>query len=91
MKDADYKEALDYIDRVSPDLLVIAWPCTKWSRLQDPWREVSLAIGSASYCEEKTEEVTEIHEGCGNPTEEEEEAGVGRESRDLTGMEGTFD
>ena len=34
MKDADYKEALDYIDRVSPDLLVIAWPCTKWSRLQ---------------------------------------------------------
>ena len=34
MKDKDYAAALKYIDDVAPDLLVIAWPCTVWSRLQ---------------------------------------------------------
>ena len=34
MKDKDYTAALKYIDDASPDLLVIAWPCTVWSRLQ---------------------------------------------------------
>ena len=30
----DYKSALEYIDRVEPDLLVLAWPCGPWSQLQ---------------------------------------------------------
>ena len=34
MKSNDYAEALDYIDRVDPDLLVLAWPCGPWSPLQ---------------------------------------------------------
>ena len=44
MKDSDYKMALEYIDRVSPDLLVIAWPCTKWSRLQTMGRKSVLQL-----------------------------------------------
>lgn len=34
MKEKDYEEALVYIDRVDPDLLVLAWPCGPWSPLQ---------------------------------------------------------
>ena len=34
MKEKDYEEALAYIDRVDPDLLVLAWPCGPWSPLQ---------------------------------------------------------
>ena len=50
MKDSDYKAALDYIDRVSPDLLVVAWPCTKWSRLQTlDWPQQGRSNGS--YCD----------------------------------------
>eukprot|EP00434_Breviolum_minutum_P025436 symbB.v1.2.022474.t1/scaffold1996.1/size93170/9 len=44
MKDSDYKMALEYIDPVSPDLLVIAWPCTKWSRLQTMGRKSVLQL-----------------------------------------------
>ena len=44
----DYNQALDYIDRVNPDLVVLAWPCTVWSQLQainatTPWRRFKLA------------------------------------------------
>ena len=34
MKPQDYDAALAYIDRVDPDLLVLAWPCGPWSPLQ---------------------------------------------------------
>ena len=49
----DYNRALDYIDRVNPDLLVLAWPCTVWSQLQainatTPWRRFKLAQRDAS-------------------------------------------
>ena len=30
----DRQEALEYLDREDPDLLVLAWPCTVWSQLQ---------------------------------------------------------
>ena len=30
----DFEQALDYIDREDPDLLIIARPCTKWSSYQ---------------------------------------------------------
>ena len=32
---SDIKAALDYVDRCDPDLLVIAWPCTRWSPMQN--------------------------------------------------------
>ena len=44
LKDSDYKAALEYIDQVSPDLLVVAWPCTKWSRLQTLGRKSVLQL-----------------------------------------------
>ena len=34
LQEKDRKEALEYIDREDPDLLVLAWPCTVWSTLQ---------------------------------------------------------
>ena len=34
MKEKDYEEALAYIDRVDPDLLVLAWPSGPWGPLQ---------------------------------------------------------
>ena len=34
LKPQDREEALEYIDREDPDLLVLAWPCTVWSQLQ---------------------------------------------------------
>ena len=30
----DFEQALEYIDRESPDFLIVAWPCTKWSSYQ---------------------------------------------------------
>ena len=49
LKDEDYNSALEYIDRVDPDLLVLAWPCTVWSKLkgygkQTPYRRVRLVM-----------------------------------------------
>ena len=34
LQEKDRQEALEYIDREDPDLLVLAWPCTVWSMLQ---------------------------------------------------------
>ena len=34
LDEKDYNQALEYIHKVDPDLLVIAWPCTVWSPLQ---------------------------------------------------------
>eukprot|EP00435_Cladocopium_sp_Y103_P055915 s2552_g18.t1 len=34
-KQSDIAAALDYVDRCNPDLLVVAWPCTKWSPMQN--------------------------------------------------------
>ena len=42
LKDNDYEAALDYIDRVQPDLLVLAFPCTVWSQLQELGRQTPL-------------------------------------------------
>ena len=47
LKDHDYEEAMQYIRREDPDLLVIAWPCTVWSPLQSfgkktPWQRMNL-------------------------------------------------
>ena len=42
MKSNDYEQALEYIDRVAPDLLVLAWPCGPWSPLQTLGRKTPL-------------------------------------------------
>ena len=34
-QDSDYENALSYIDRVQPDLLVLSWPSLVWSPLQE--------------------------------------------------------
>ena len=34
-KPSDIRAALEYIDRENPDLLMIAWPCKKWSGMQN--------------------------------------------------------
>ena len=42
LKDDDYQAALNYIDRIEPHLLVLAWPCTVWSQLQELGRQTPL-------------------------------------------------
>ena len=34
LKSQDREDALNYLDQLDPDLMVIAWPCTVWSPLQ---------------------------------------------------------
>ena len=35
LQDDQQQQALDYLARTDPDLLVVAWPCGPWSPLQD--------------------------------------------------------
>ena len=35
LKESDRREALEYLAKEDPDLLVLAWPCTFWSVLQE--------------------------------------------------------
>jgi len=41
-QDSDYENALSYIDRVQPDLLVLSWPSMVWSPLQERGRGTPL-------------------------------------------------
>ena len=48
LQEKDYNEALSYLDRVEPDLLVLAFPCGPWSPLQSfnsktPYQRAQLA------------------------------------------------
>ena len=57
LKSKDRKDALTYLNTLDPDAMVIAWPCTVWSPLQEfgrksPWQRERL--------EERREEQREL-------------------------------
>ena len=50
----DFEQALHYIEREDPDLLIIAWPCTKWSSFQR--LATKTAVQKAALEEERREQ-----------------------------------
>ena len=63
LQEKDRQEALEYIDREDPDLLVLAWPCTVWSMLQTLGKKTEEQVERRKSVDEQSLEGGSNHQG----------------------------
>ena len=86
MKTEDYDQALNYIDRVEPDLLVLAWPWTM-EPIADIGKEDSLSKGSTCSQKRREPHLAQVRAGCSTAPKKKRRRCFGGESKAITGVE----